>query len=233
MKFNSFESFAQYYFRLQSIKLSDYRRPTASDFTKEIPLEPPQGGSVRVMRVNLLGKPEEAFVALLWTVMFSKYCRIIHWFLLFEFLWKQKISSKTTAAIMFLLIVLRPKGQAIQWNQNCYSTHAILRKHFSLQETKEIIQLILRCLPSLPTSAKFHELVLISEGKKILKKSQSPSRIGVGYKDKGTLGKPGESYDPTEFDCSALHGRLDAWDETQRIMLQLFAKVLTKLGISP
>jgi len=212
-RIKSFEELGSYYFNEVATDLSVYRQPMLSDFSKEIPLTIPERGSLKVLRISCHGPAEEVLKALLWEALFGRYYLTFHWFLLFDFLYRQKTASNFTACLMTILGLSSAKGADVSfWKKGLKSVSATLKQFFPPEESRQKIQEILKYLPfKLPTADPIiSELLSVSVVEKTLKTPKEPNRIAVGYKDKGSLGKPGGSYDPSEIDVGALH-RKDVW----------------------
>lgn len=179
------------------------------------PLEPKAGKSlVQHIRVKLKKSRDlkEAFEALLWCAIYgSKHFTVLIWYLLFNIFCKTISDNKQSEALLKILRITttsRSEGsdlrthlkpvrtilvQCLQDNDRAVKYCKILEKDLGIK---------------LPTKIKpLTDYFEITYPLKVQKKSPEPSRIGVGYKDKGTLPKepkqdpiPDESYNLPEND---------------------------------
>jgi len=227
----SFEELALHYFQCGAADLSVYQRPTTSDFSKVIPLSPSKEGKVRILRVKLTSKPDEALKALLWEVFFGKHLRVWHWFVLFDFLWRQKTASKFAAVLKVVLELVTPKGGPQSYTSNLRNVNATLKLYFSSKDAKSKIDALLKGLPfDLPkVNPILSDYIHAGSDVETLRKPDKPRRIGVGYKDHGSLGNPGLFYDPCEIDVGAIHGRKSVWDSVLEIQRNLYPWTLNPL----
>lgn len=187
--YDNFVDLAHDYFQWRTIDLSSSHRPLPSDFTKEVPLSRPQGRILRVLRIRGLKKPEEIYMALVRECLIGRYLKNFHVFLLFEFLWKQKTVTKQTAALMALILLVRTKVRPYKWTGTCQSVHAYLSQHLSPQELRRVSERFFEIFHQIPKRDPNISLHIEAvEDIRILKCPEEPRRIGVGYKDKGSIG---------------------------------------------
>jgi hypothetical protein len=175
--------------RLQSPKNLKLRGLASSDFKVKFPLEPTHNrSSYKAISITPLASPEKVLVGLLWTAMFGKNFRVYHWLLLLELLLKT-INSKGSEAILKILCLLTTENSGQSWNQKYKPMKTLLGKRLSAKDCEREIQDILKNLPfQLPHKDPIIEnLVQMKVVDVILKKPKEIRRIGVGYKDKGTL----------------------------------------------
>lgn len=179
---------------LQAIRLPDFR--------VNIPLEPTFGKTrVPCLKVKpKTGNAKKIWEALLWTAIYSsKSFRIKHWYLLY-YLFEKQISKDPASLALLRILRISTERSGKSLDQKLRSVRTmILNVH-----DRELAQRYCAKLESdlgvkLPTEdPHLDKLLEFQTGILIQKKPKAPARIGVGYKDKGTLPK-GPKEDP---ECS-------------------------------
>lgn len=181
----------------------DGRGVTSSDFKVSIPLEPTSGKTfVRKLFVRpLLSKGTDLLKTLVWHAIYGrKSFKSIHWFILFNMINRETINAKIRFglyAILKLSFTGRPGTYG--FNKTHRSVKSALGKSsLSNLEQENVLKKIVRQFPfSIPRKVPGLDRVLQIKEKSVeQKKPSEPRRIGVGYKDKGSLGKPDDGYHP-------------------------------------
>lgn len=163
------------------------------DFRSEIPLEPTFGKNrVAVLRVRPKCRSSRVlFEALIWTAMFgSKRFTMIHWYLLFHLFEKQiKKDRRSLALLKILRITTERSGSS--FNQKLKPVKTIVQNVLGKDLGLRYCELLEKDLGlKLPKSDPHLENLLhVNFGHRIQRRPPDPVRIGVGYKDKGTLPK--------------------------------------------
>jgi len=230
--FKSFEDLIPLFLEKMRSTGSSMQGPLTSDFSQDIPLDRPQSGKLRVLRISTSEKPMRALEILLWEMLFGKHFRVWHWFILFNFAFRQRKSTDFTACLITCLSLCRPKGRTINWFSNVRNIHATIRDSLSTEVVKKSINVITEVFPS-DTLRKgiLQDSFTAVETIKTLRKPTESARIGVGYKDKGILGRPEDHYDPTEINLEALLQSKDCWElslERGKILLPEVSVLLPK-----
>jgi hypothetical protein len=177
----------------------------AGDFEFIIPLEPRHDrSSVRAFKVKVISRDgKKIFSALIWHALFgSKTFRVIHWYILFNYLSRTIRKNNRSRALMRILrISTQQCGKAL--NQHIRPVKTIVSYFLGKELAMKYIQSILSDLDlklgyDKPDLTKFFHLEEIHLHQK---RAPDKRRIGVGYRDKGTLsnssheeGEPDESY---------------------------------------
>lgn len=163
------------------------------DFRCEIPLEPKFGKSrVAVLRIRPKGRNgRKLFEALVWTALFgSKRFTMVHWYLLFHLFEKQiRKDPRSLALLKILRITTERSGSAFNQKLRPVKTivQNVLGKELGLRYCKRIENELGLKLPT--EDPHLENLLHVQFGHIIQRRPPAPARIGVGYKDKGTLPK--------------------------------------------
>ena len=179
---------------------------TRSDLTLSVPISPIRAGisSWEVIRIEpLWGQLDAALTALLWSSLFGRDFKVIHWNLLYRFCEKRNFKSDTVAGIFRILRLtssLTPivkkleNGNLVKrspsWETNIRSGRTVLTQALSRVDADSMLKEILSFLPELPKKrpGNLDEFFAISTVKVNPRKPLPTARIGVGYKDKGSIG---------------------------------------------
>lgn len=168
----------------------------------KIPLEPTAGKSiVRAVSFNCTLKGTKLISHLLWHAFFGKKFKVIHWQFLFELVDRATKWDSLAQVIFNVLMIINdtPRGGHLnQFNKNLRCVKASLADGQQLNSLLMMLESSGIHLPNKATAIE--ELCIINFNDKIVQRKPSdPARIGVGYKDKGTLGLPGQEYDPDQI----------------------------------
>lgn len=178
----------------------------------KIPLESTAGKrSVTALSYRVSVRGTKLLSQLLWHALFGTKFKVSHWQFLFEIVDRTNKWDPLLQNIFDVLMIcnVTPNGGPCRsYNQKLKCA----RK--ALVDSTDLEGLLLRFKQSgieFPRKAPdIDQLIHVStEGKIFLQKPKDPSRIGVGYKDKGTLGLPGSDYDPDEIPPSSVEGSKD------------------------
>lgn len=164
----------------------------------EIPIDRTSGSSVRVLRIRNSEKGK-LIPKILWDCLFGE-PRILHWFILFEVVNRSTLYEKSLQEvfdIMMLININSPRGGSMESILNMRQES--VRKSLGNETANGIASRLRAAGISIPIKRPSLKLTFAIEEKRF-KKSPELRRIGVGYKDKGSLPLPGSQYDPTEFD---------------------------------
>lgn len=205
--------------RLKSIFASDRvkaRSLTTTFYRFRIPLTPKTGAtSYKALQIEPVTlKPEKILVGLLWNAMFGKKFKIVHWFILFQVLSKTLKADNASRAILGILMIITAKA-GTSWNTNIGPVRTIVRR-VKDSDSDRVINGLLRDLPfRLPEKGpKIDDVIKVSIVQVKMRRPKEAARIGVGYRDKGSL-NVGSSYDPLPPDLFE-----DAEDIFDRLLRQ-------------
>jgi hypothetical protein len=175
-------------------KAKSARRFAVPDFRVTIPLESTFGKrTVQALRIRpRSGNSKFLFEGLIWTALYgSKRFTVIHWYILYHLFEKHIEKDKRTIALLKILrITTERSGQALNQKLRCVKTivqNVLSDKELAIKYCKSLekdLGLNLQDKKFKPEELFHVELVQILQ-----KKPKPVSRIGVGYKDKGTLPK--------------------------------------------
>jgi len=177
---------------LLSSEVSKVRGLSSSFYHFKVTLEPTHSKErVKAIVVKPLSRnSDKLVVGLLWNALFGKSFKTIHWFILFAVLTKTMKKDRTSLALMKILILSTGKPGHMNWMHNHGPCRRVLIQHFGEESAKEKLNRIVEDLPvKLPRKDPIiNELFLVTETFVKQRKPVIPSRIGIGYKDKGGLG---------------------------------------------
>lgn len=200
-KFRSFEDLAEHV-ALWGLVSVDGRRPSEELLfipgLVEIPISRRSGSEMTVARIRSSTKGQEV-PKVLWDCLFGT-PRTLHWFLLFEIVnrsTKYEPLLQLLFDVMMLINSNSPRGGSLESMLNMKEKS--VRQVLGVQTADELAKTFRALGVSIPKKRPSLHLSVSIETKKF----QTPPeirRIGVGYKDKGSLPLPGSQYDPTEYD---------------------------------
>lgn len=178
----------------------------------KIPLEPTAGRrEVRALQYRALEKGRKLLTHLLWHAIFGSRFKVIHWQFLFEIVDRTTKWDPLLQTIFDVLMIVNvtPNGGPCQsYNQKLKPARKALVRSDDLKKLVSDLESSGIVLPR--KAIEIDDLLLASlDGKIRLKKPDEPRRIGIGYKDKGSLGLPGQEYDPDEIPPSSVGGSKD------------------------
>lgn len=166
------------------------------DFECVLPLDPRhKSGGYRAYRTKSLTENSSAIQeSLLWNAIFgNKSFRVIDWLLLFNYLTRNLINDKPASALMAILRITAGGNPSDleSFESSLYSVRQIAANILGKELAIKLCQVIQKSLGvKLPTSVeKLDKLLEVKVISIRPKRSPDPARIGVGYKDKGTLSK--------------------------------------------
>ena len=167
------------------------RSLTTTFFSFRVPLTPTSSSSTyKAIQVDsrLCRSAESILVGLIWEACYGKKFKVIHWYILFRVLERTSKDRESSRGLYFILgIISANAGKS--WNTNMDSVLKILRRQVSVEKADKIIKEALSKLPlRFPKSRpKTFDLLKITTVVVDMKKPKEPKRIGVGYRDKGSL----------------------------------------------
>lgn len=175
--------------RLQSTQILKLRGLVSSDFKLRIPLEPIRGSEYKALVIKPNAPPEKLLVGLLWHAMFGKYFKVYHWLILFN-LTVKTLQADSSEALVLILILTSTGNPGTSWEQNSQPVRKVLQR-LAPEKKEEILQWILSKLPyTLPKKdPKIESFFTVKRELVNIRRPKVPNRIGVGYKDKGSLPK--------------------------------------------
>lgn len=199
--FGSFEDLADHV-ALWGLVSVDGRRPSEELLfipgLVEIPIDRRSGSEMRVLRVRSANKGQE-MPKVLWDCLFGQ-PRVLHWFILFECINRSTKYSpllQLTFDVMMLINSISPSGGSLESMLNMKQKS--VRQVLGVEYASGIAKLFREFGISIPIKKPSLHLTVSIETKKF-RSTPDLRRIGVGYKDKGSLPLPGSQYDPTEYD---------------------------------
>lgn len=199
MKFNSFEELREYC-SMQGTNLLGVPRSEALlgiPGITGLPIEPRRGSSQKVARIRFASNSRDSLSAVLWDCLFGV-PRVSHWFLLFNLLDRLTKYDDLAQEIFNVMMIINeksPSGAVSEiFNIRLRSVRAILGADIA-NEMKKRLRLLGLSVPQKKPSLKMSLTIETIH----FRKTPPVRRIGVGYKDKGSLGLPGSEYDPTEI----------------------------------
>jgi hypothetical protein len=143
--------------------------------------------SVRPLTAN----SQKILVGLLWEALFGKKFKVLHWNILFDCLTRTIQNDRSSEALMRILRILSTAQAGQDYRTTMRSVKKIVSKKLGAEQAEEYIQQkILNLLPfKLPHKNPHLEEVLEVDwsSKMVQKKPLEQRRVGVGYKDKGSL----------------------------------------------
>jgi hypothetical protein len=170
------------------------------DFKFDIPLGPPKGSSLEVLRVRPNSSKKKIFEALIWTALFgSKKFNMVHWYILYTY-FEKTISKSEMSEALFKIIRLTTERSGRSFDQKLKPVKTIIQNVLGKEDAvkyclKLAKDLRLNNLPK--EDPKLSELLEVVYGHKHLRRPPEKRYIGIGYKDKGNL--PKGPKEDTEF----------------------------------
>lgn len=191
-----------------------------------LPLTPRQGKSQRVAKLSYSGDGTEIASSILWEFLFGD-PRVYQWFFLFELLNSIKtydLAAQSLYDILFLVNVdsknLGPQEKEFMRNMKSVRQS----RPDGLQIAKEIAEVLRRSGIKIPFKRDGKSLNLkVSFQEFNFKESPEVRRIGVGYKDKGSLPPPGSEYDPEPLSLVS-HCPIKLWSRFRNFSEKKYTK---------
>lgn len=200
-KFNSFleltEFSSQYGLDARGCSPQDL---TISKGVIKIPLEPTYGRNrVRCLKVTLLQSGNKVLSGLLWHACFGKKFKLVHNMIFFEILQRTSIYSPLAQTVFDLMVHMNSTAKAGSNENLFWQNLSPVRKNVPDSKLQEVIARLESSGIKLPTKEpQLDNLVRLTEGVILQRKPKPVNRIGVGYKDKGTLNSS-SPYEPDEI----------------------------------
>lgn len=213
-KFNSFEQLEKHLilkgFDVQGVSQTGLE----SSFRGiKIPLEPTYGKSrVKCLTVRCTQGGNKLMVALLWHALFGTKFKVIHNLIIFEIINKIRTWTPLAQIAFDVMMIMNEKTSCDASYRNHFNQNIKpVRRALTEIDLKMIIEDLSSSGLVLPRKApELDSMLVITEGYIIQTKAPEPARIGVGYKDKGNLPLPGDSYEPTEI-SHLVHDPINLW----------------------
>lgn len=167
----------------------------------KIPLQPTAGRTrVKCLKVICPQKGKKMLIGLLWHALFGKRFKVVHNLIFFEMLNSIKKWDPLAQIVFDVMMILNSTTKVGSSNQFFHHNLVCVKRsteEFYLQEL--ILRLELAGVKLPHKAPDLDSFLLLSESYILLKRPVDPVRIGVGYKDKGSLSLPGNEYDPDEI----------------------------------
>lgn len=215
-KFNSFEELNEYASRF-GVDARGFR-PSELSFSKgiiKVPLEPKFGRSkVRCLKINVLEGGQKLATGLLWHAMFGKKYKTVYNLIFFEILNRTKHWSPLTQCIFDVLMLTNITAKAGSSENLFYQNLKCVRASVPPVDLNKILSTLSSAGVSLPHRAPvLCKILTISESYIYQQKAPEVRRIGVGYKDKGSLPLPGSEYNPDEITPYSAPSNYKLWEQ--------------------
>lgn len=190
-------------FLFTPVKNVKIRGLATSFFKFKIPLEATDGRrDVKAIAiVPLIGQPEKLITALLWEALFGKSFKVCHWMILFQLFLRTVSKTRESEAILTILYLITAQAGLSRWNSNFKPLKTMLSNNLGEQKGRETLQDILENLPyKLPHRNPGIDKHFRIDFNSVIRQTAPAElrRIGVGYKDKGSLKKE-TSIEPESF----------------------------------
>lgn len=181
-----------------------------SFFKFSIPLERNQNSRVKALIFKpLTSNSGKILVGLFWNILFGRKFKVYHWYILFAVLIRT-IEKGSQSRNLLKLLVISTSSEGKTWQSSMKPIKTILTQLHGKDTAEGMITEILKHLPyELPKKGPIiEELLEVKVDSLINKKPTDPRRIGVGYKDKGSLGNGAPEPESPEFFLE----QIDAFD---------------------
>lgn len=216
-------------FFLCSTKRQKVRSVVHTFFGFKVPLEPTHSRTTIkaiVVRPKVFSS-EKIIVGLLWEAVYGRKFKVIHWFVLFKLLIRTLEKDESSEAILAACMILSTNVGATQWQSNMKPLRSLFIQAYGPEEYKVHLDEITRKFPfKLPLkSPKIDELLDFTFGTIEQRKPKDVARIGVGYKDKGSLPVGVKPELPTS---SSILEHEDNFVLLHRRVLKKFSMILTR-----
>lgn len=202
------------------------RSLSTSFFRFSIPLSTTSSSSsYKALQIEpVASSAQKILVGLLWHAMFGRKLKIVHWFILFQVFSKTINDNAQSRTILAILMIITSKDGR-SWNTNLDPVMRVVRRK-SRKDPELIVQELLKDLPfRLPKKApKIDDLFRIREVSVSMQRPKDSNRIGVGYKDKGSLNS-GSKIEPLPPDLFL--EREDIFDRLLRQIESKYQKFIT------
>lgn len=225
-KFKSFEELADFFSErgldVQGCRPSEL---SLSAGIIRIPLEPTFGRrSVKCLKIVPLENGTKLVSGILWHAIFSKHgCKTVHNLILFEILNQTNKWSLLAQLVFNVLMLTNRTAKAGSSNTLLYQNLVPVRRLISDSELKQLIEDFAAAGMKLAKRAPdLNKLFKVSQSVIYQHKAPPVARIGVGYKDKGTLPVPGSEYDPDEITPFCAPDPNKVWKKFLRVFHQRF-----------
>lgn len=164
----------------------------------ELPIEPRRGRTQRVIRIRTFNNGRREFAEILWDCLFGE-PRLFHWLLLFDLIDRTTKYDPLLQHTFNILMLINEQSTSVAVSENILRMKMrSVGKIFGFDLAEAIANEIRGLGVDIPIKKPALKISCAIETK-VFKKSPEARRIGVGYKDKGTLGLPGSQYDPTDL----------------------------------
>lgn len=199
-KFNSFEQLLEH-FQIEGVNVGQKRSNSLVNSNRKrvdviFPIEPKQSRSQRCLRIIGSGSYSESLERILFESLFGD-PRVFQWFVLFELLNSIKLYSKEAQALYDVTVGLTSNSTNVGSDKSfMFSNMPSIRRKFGKEKANELAE-ILRGKLDIPQNRDWpSDFTKVVPFTRKFKTSPEIRRIGVGYKDKGTLPLPGSEYEP-------------------------------------
>lgn len=175
-----------------------------SFFSYSIPLESTTGKSkVSCLRVvPKIGNSDKILSSLFREMLFGKRFKVYHWHIVFNVLLRTLKKDRSSEAILSMLLIVSAHARRTNWRGNMKPVKTILFSHYGEDDGAILLDKILKSLPVSISKKKtdLNEIVSVTEDFIVQRKPRELARIGVGYKDQGSLNSGTGELDSLTFD---------------------------------
>lgn len=190
--------------------------------TISVPLEPRFGKtSVKALEVSFPKGTKKGILNLTWQLLHGKKFPAYGVYLIFSVLERYKVITSLSQRLFNILVIVnnlnrtrvRRAGE-ILWNTNYSGLRVLCESHPELSDYYKSCTCYFNSIEDFPRSKREFDpdSYSLREIKIHQMPSPSPPRIGVGYKDHGSLAPQGSEYDPSEITAFSEPDRYKCWD---------------------
>jgi hypothetical protein len=166
-------------------------------FNCRLPLES-TSGKTRIKAIASKSKTsssEKILVGLYWNALYGKNFKVYHWFSLFRVFLRTLNKDKVSEAHLAILMILSAQAGATRYQSKMKPVRSLLIRAYGEKAGQELCDKLKESLPfRLPQKGPdLEELLQVTESFIDQKAPRIPNRIGVGYKDQGSLPEIGST----------------------------------------
>lgn len=199
-RFNSFEQLLEH-FQIEGVNVGQQKSNSLVNSNRKrvdviFPIAPMQPRSQECLRIIGAGSYRESLERILFECLFGD-PRVFQWFVLFELLNSIKLYSKEAQALYDVTVGLTSNSTNVGSEKSfMFSNMPSIRRKFGKDKANELAE-ILRGKLDIPHNRDWpSDFTKVVPYTRRFKQPPEIRRIGVGYKDKGTLPLPGSEYEP-------------------------------------
>lgn len=191
----------------------------------KMPVEPCNGrGRVKCFQINVLEGGQKLLTGVLWHCLFGK-PKVYHTMILFEILNRTEQYSLLAQTVYDVVVICNLTAKAGVTNEPFHHNLEPVRRTIPANQLQTMIDKLRSSGINLPhKSPDLDKILTVSKGTIFQRKPQPVNRVGVGYKDKGSLPKPGSEYEPDEITPFSAASNYKLW--------RVFASQFERVGYS-